>query len=322
MRCSVALATHNGAAYVSEQVESILRQSHRVNHVVLSDDDSADATVPLVTALLGEYPSTVFMNRPALGIRANFSQAISAAAATGDIIFLCDQDDSWHGERVARVVEYFQAHPDHDLVFGDACLVDGQGEALGQSLFEQLPLLADERTAVLENRAFPVFLRRNLATGMTVALRRELWERAAPIPEGWLHDEWLAVVAAAEGRIGIIEEALVDYRLHGGNEIGVSRPTLRHKVSRVFTPRGDRNRGLQERTRILVHYLESRGEDIPGDVVDLARAKLRIETVRAGLPANRILRIIPVLRELTRGDYARYTSQGRLEVLRDLLQPA
>ena len=42
---------------------------------------------------------------------------------------------------------------------------------------------------------------------------------ALPFAPSWLHDEWLAAVGSAVGRVDTVEEQLIDYRQHGSNEI-------------------------------------------------------------------------------------------------------
>ncbi|HEX3135497.1 MAG TPA: hypothetical protein VHX44_18180 [Planctomycetota bacterium] len=49
-----------------------------------------------------------------------------------------------------------------------------------------------------------------------------------------MHDWWLALVAAAAGRLEICPQALVDYRIHPANPIGI--PALR-LVSRLIGSR-------------------------------------------------------------------------------------
>ena len=110
MRISVALCTHNGARYVTEQVESILRQTLPPDEIVLSDDASTDDTVALVRAALAAHPNVelrVFENDPALRVTKNFEQAV--VACTGDLVALSDQDDIWAPDRLERIAEVFAA---------------------------------------------------------------------------------------------------------------------------------------------------------------------------------------------------------------------
>ena len=132
-----------------------------------------------------------------------------------------------------------------------------------------------------------------------------------------MHDEWLATVAAATARIGMLDTVLMGYRQHGGNQIGVTKPTLRYKVRRTLEPRGDRIDGLVARTEALVERLAHL--DSAPEVLALAREKVAFEAARAQLPASRWRRIRPVLAAGLRGEYD-LASQGRLDMLRDVLQ--
>jgi glycosyltransferase involved in cell wall biosynthesis len=323
---SVALCTHNGAAYVATQVESILDQSRAVDEIVLSDDASSDDTVSIVRqtvesrAVLGASPITlrILTNRVALGVVRNFECAVRAAS--GDFIALCDQDDVWHPDRIEKIMGVFAADPTVDLVFSDAGLVDGAGLPLPHSLFEALSMTGRERTQLSAGDAFDALLGRNLVTGATVVLRRSLLENALPFAPNWLHDEWLAALASATGGIRMVDAELIDYRQHGDNEIGARRLSFVEKVGRVTEARNARNARLLARSQELVDRLEQLGGRVPPARLAEARAKADHEVMRSALPASRIRRIPAITRELFSGRYARY-GRGILDAGRDLVQP-
>ncbi|MEO7018024.1 MAG: glycosyltransferase family 2 protein, partial [Leifsonia sp.] len=180
----------------------------------------------------------------------------------------------------------------------------------------------DEFAAEQSGRAFDAFIRRNLATGATIVFRRELLTVALPFPDGWVHDEWLAAVAAATGRVDVLREATIDYRQHESNQIGVAAPTLRGKVKRVLEPRGRRNEILAERFATLAERLAQLGDAVPPEKLRVAENKARFEAERAAFPANRLRRVGSVRRLAASGRYGLFASRGRADVMRDLLQPA
>ena len=316
---SVALGTHNGAQWIAEQVESILAQSLLPIEIVLSDDASTDDTVAIAERVVaGRLPLRLLRNEPALGVTGNFEQA--ALACTGELIALCDQDDARHPNRLETMVAAFAARPGLLLLHGDARLVDSAGQSLGHTLFEALELSAEERELVHSGQAFDALLRRNLATGATTVFRRSLLDTATPFPRQWVHDEWLAIIAAATGEVDLLEAALVDYRQHGGNQIGATRLSLVGKVRRVSEPRAARNERLATNFGLLVEKLEAL-EGIDPAKLEGARGKLAHERIRRDLPVIPILRIVPVLREVASGRYRRF-SRGPADILRDLVQPA
>jgi len=319
---SVALATYNGERYIVEQLRSILAQTTRPSEIVVADDGSSDRTVELVRETF-DFMAPAGMELRILesdgerGVTRNFERALRAAR--GDLIALSDQDDVWHLDRLSKAVESFERDPGLLLQHADARLVDGSGADLGSTLLEALYVNGEERTHIARGKAFESYIRRNIVTGATVVLRRRLLDFAAPFPAEWVHDEWLAIIAAAVGKVELLNDSVIDYRQHGANVIGVTAPTLGYRLGRMLQPRGDRYRQLARRAASLVARLEE--VDAPEQITAIAREKARFEAVRARLPSRRLARIVTVLAERRRGSYRALSSQGDLDVLRDILQP-
>jgi hypothetical protein len=238
---------------------------------------------------------------------------------TGDVVVLCDQDDVWLPDRLAAVERMFVADPMLTLTHGDALLVAADGSSLERTLFGDLQLSADERAAILQGHAFDVLLRRNVVTGATAALRRDLVDQAIPFPPEWVHDEWLALVAASLGRVRTDPAIHVEYRQHGSNQIGVAAPTFGNRMRRVLERDPERNTLLAERWAVAAQRLAL----LPVDParIGAVQEKARVESERAAMPRLRIARIPTILALLARGAYRRYASRGRWDAVRDLLQP-
>ena len=248
----------------------------------------------------------------------NFEAAI--AASNGDLVALSDQDDVWSSHRLEHCLRIF-ADDGADLVHTDARLIDAKGSDLGQTLFGALEVTASDLDSERAGRAFAVLLRRNLVTGATMMFRRGVYDAARPFPREWVHDEWLAIIAAATGRVIPSGEATIGYRQHGANVIGVRAPDLRYKLSRVVMPRGDRNRRLADQFRVLAERLPQ-VKGVRRADLDFAVAKAAFERERFSLPASRLRRVPFVVRSAATGRYARFASRGRWDVVRDLAQSA
>ena len=323
---SVALCTHNGARFIAEQVRSICLQSLPPTEIVLSDDASTDDGVEVARAALAaclrERPGLaigfrVIRNVPALRVTKNFEQA--ARACTGDLIALSDQDDVWHPDRLARMVAPFDQRPDLLLLHTDARLVDGALKDLGQSLFHALEVQPFELAWIHGGRAFDVFLRRNLVTGATTLFRRALLEQALDFPKEWLHDEWLGIVASAIGRVDVLEDALIDYRQHESNQIGARRDSFMGKVRKALASRGTTHQDRARKAELLLERLLSLGDQVAADTIQKLRDKLEHQRFRAALPASRLARCLPVLREAMTGRYEKF-GRGTRGVVRDLFE--
>lgn len=321
---SVALCTRNGARYLPEQVRSICAQAPLPREIVLSDDGSTDDTLAVVRDTLAQCGMAdrielrVFSNLPPLGVTRNFEQAVRACRH--ELIALCDQDDVWHPGRLARMVAQFEARPELLLLHTDARLVDGDLKPLGSTLFHALEVQPAELSAIGQGEAFGVLLRRNLVTGATTVFRRSLLDTALPFAPEWVHDEWLAAVAAAIGRMDVLPEPTIDYRQHASNQIGARRLSLSEKVAKAFAERGDKHVARLRRAEALLQRLQQLGGDrVPGRYLEAQRAKVAHQRFRAELPAARPLRLLPILLEAARGRYARF-GRGGHAIAQDLLE--
>ena len=110
-KVSIALCTYNGAPYILEQLRSIEQQTWLPDEVIICDDRSQDNTVELVQeyAEQSKLSIQVFCNPENLGYRKNFFKAMSLTQ--GDLIFLADQDDVWHPEKVECFIDKLGQNP-------------------------------------------------------------------------------------------------------------------------------------------------------------------------------------------------------------------
>jgi len=306
-------------------MRSILAQTLAPVEIVLSDDASADNTVEVASAALRpdaarDSPRLRILRNPsALGVAKNFEHAI--LACRGELIALSDQDDVWALNRLERMAAEFAARPDLLLLHSDARMVDQAGAFLGDSLFDVIGVTPRDLRQIRSGRAFDVLLQRNLATGATMMFRAALLPFAAPFPQGWLHDEWLAIIAAAVGRVDALTDQLIDYRQHAANEIGARRATLSTKIGLAVAPRGMMHGARVAKTASLLARLLEFQRHAGAAKLDEIRAKLDHQAIRASLPPRRLARVHTVLREALSRNYHRY-GRGLPYIIQDLLQSA
>ncbi|MGS1013925.1 glycosyltransferase family 2 protein [Rhodanobacter sp. UC4450_H17] len=323
LRLSIVLCTYNGAVYLQPQLDSLLAQTRLPDEIVIGDDGSTDTSVAMLQAFAARARDAgievqLLCHRENLGYVDNFSAGLRAAQ--GDVLFLCDQDDVWRADKLALMAERFEQDSSLLLLHGDARLVDAGGRSLGCSLFDVLQMTPQEQTTIHDGRAFDVILRRSFVTGATAALRQELVVRALPVAPGWIHDEWLAAVAAAIGRVDFIDLPLIDYRQHGANQIGMRKRNLAMKWRDLLRPRVQPLADEAKRLRLLEDFFLQAGfhgsRDRAAQVRD-KRTHFERRVAIGRLPRWR--RWLPVLREARGGFYRRYGT-GIRSVLRDLLR--
>lgn len=320
LKFSVVLCTYNGAAYLGEQLKSLLAQTRPADEIVIGDDGSTDGSPALLAAFAASAEARGIVTRVVrhqvnMGFVGNFSEMMGQA--TGDVLFLCDQDDVWSPEKLAAMEQRFVEDPSLVMLCSDARLVDEQGEDLGHTLFEALGLEPWELSKLHQGHAFDVFLRRSMVTGATAAFRRTLVDRALPVGRGWVHDEWLAVVAASIGRVDALEQPLIDYRQHARNQIGMRKRGLLDKWHDLVRPRREQFEAEVVRLSALQLYLDRSRAYACGAKLERKLAHLRNRIALGQRP--RWLRLPLVVAEARAGSYRRYGT-GMRTLIRDLLR--
>ncbi len=314
------MCTWQGEQFVAEQLRSIRSQTRLPEQVVVVDDDSRDATWQVLereaTTLRGAGVEVVLRRQPAnVGYVRNFETALGLV--TGDIVFLCDQDDHWHPDKVERFLARFDARPDLLMLHSDARLVDAAGAPLAHTLFEAFEIGPREIAMEQGGRAFEVLMGRNTVTGAAAALRRNLIDLALPIAPGWIHDEWLAVVAAAHDGLDCLDLVTTDYRQHGANQVGARRRGIVERITGGTVTRGEFLRRMLTRLAALQQRVDAGSIALDAGKAEMLEQRIRHAEVRAGLPARMLPRIGRVVREVATGRYHRFSS-GLRSIASDL----
>lgn len=221
-RVEVIVCTFNGEKYIAEQLCSILSQSCKPDLISIYDDASMDGTIGVVRQTierdLSHIETRIVRNEKNLGYVGNFSKGIKAAK--GDILFLCDQDDRWHSDKIQIALELLNEAA-VDMVFSDGRLIDADGKVVrGKSVLMHYGLSRADISS-FSAQAVARLARRNYINGAAMAIRRESAMAALPVPAGLPHDYWLAIWCALHGGIAASPRCLYDYRQHFNNVIGV-----------------------------------------------------------------------------------------------------
>ncbi|QHI97915.1 glycosyltransferase [Xylophilus rhododendri] len=318
----VAMCVYNGAAYLQEQLDSIAAQTELPRRMAIVDDGSVDGSWELLQRWAPTAPFEVRLHRNTtnLGVVRNFERALALAGDDIDLVFLADQDDRWFADKLATFVDRFAADPGLCLLHSDAELIDSEGVSMGRRLFQALLVTDDERSQVAGGRAWRVYAKRNLVTGAACAFRRSLLEGALPFSPLWVHDEWLAFVAALTARVGLLDVPTMAYRLHRANTVGMPIPSwgwrLRTIAQAFFTPMAPRQILRAERLTQMVERAEHLGAD--AQAIAWIRAAAEHAQFRGHLPRNPLRRAIAVSHSWRRRDYHRW-SNGKISMLHDLL---
>ena len=208
---SVALVSYNQEPYIRAAVRSAFAQTYSPLEIVLSDDCSQDRTFEIMQEEAQAYrgPHKVILNRNPqnLGVASNYNRA--AALASGFLIVIQDGDDISLPDRTSKLVAASLEPTPVDMVCSQVSVIDKAGAPLPDL---DLPTVS------------PLSLEEAVATGYISALgcacaySRELWSKYGPIDAEVLQEDIvLPFRALLERGIRIVDEPLVQYRVHGAN---------------------------------------------------------------------------------------------------------
>jgi glycosyltransferase involved in cell wall biosynthesis len=315
-RISVALCTYNGERFLAQQLASIASQARLPDELVVCDDRSTDGTMAIVRkfAASAPYPVRIFENEHNLGFAANFERAIRLCE--GNLIALSDQDDIWYPSRLERSEQEFAAHPQAGLVFSDADVINDSNELTGPTLWQRLGFAGKREHDLLAGR-YVVLAKHRFVTGATVMFRASLRDRLLPIGKGWIHDEWMALIAAAFSDLRPIDQPLIRYRIHHSQQVGL-RNKLEQRTQGNSQAQSHWAR-LAESTKELHQLcdaLSAMALDKERTVLSAYQGHLQFLSFRAGLPVARLGRLGPILRQ-----YSQYEvhASGLASALKDLV---
>ena len=215
MRISIVLATYNGEKYITEQLNSLLKQSVVPDEIIIVDDCSCDNTNIITDKWISGCNTKIekINHESNCGVVKSFFDGLKVAK--GDIVFFCDQDDVWNDKKIQLFIEAFESNPTKKLVFSNATVVDEKLSSKGYSLWDTIGYAPDLNY-------MQEMLKRNLFTGMCMAMNREWAIADINIPKFMLHDEFFGWRSVMEGCVTCLDKELALYRQHGKNVIGAN----------------------------------------------------------------------------------------------------
>lgn len=218
---SIAMTTYNGEKYVEYQLKSILKQTLLADEIVICDDGSTDKTLEIVKRIISENPTAniiLIENETNLGYVRNFYKAISLTK--GDYILLADQDDEWHPNKIERSIQIVE-EKNATVICTNCHFIDEKGERI-QNVheYDRNPFI-DCVTNKLTPISFYELIIGNIAQGCTYCFTKEVKNFYLRVnSNNLIHDHQIMFIASLLGKSYFLDEALIDYRLHGNNNVG------------------------------------------------------------------------------------------------------
>ncbi|MCT1403444.1 glycosyltransferase family 2 protein [Paenibacillus sp. p3-SID867] len=219
-KVQVLLSAYNGEQYISEQIQSILNQTHAAVSILIRDDGSTDKTIQLLDQWVTTHPDKIKLIKGTnVGVVSSFFELLRAADAEADYYCFCDQDDVWLDHKVEHAITRLDSSIYTEvpaMVFTSTYLTDDELNQKGT--WPKPPA---------QEPSFFNALYENIAIGATITMNRSarnlfMNSKSVDSQRVLMHDWWFYLLVSAFGTVIYDNSPSMLYRQHSNNVVGGS----------------------------------------------------------------------------------------------------
>ncbi len=198
------MAAYNGEKYITEQLNSIENQTISPDEIIICNDASNDKTLNILEKFKSKslIDYKIINNKKNLGYHKAFEKAISLAS--GDYIFISDQDDFWFKNKIYETIELFKKNINVNLIINNSVFTD-------ENLKSQNISKISNFKKKFNNLNFYI-------PGCNCAFKKKLLKIYLPFPKIFIsYDYWLNKISIVSNSRYINYNILQYYRRHNNN---------------------------------------------------------------------------------------------------------
>lgn len=202
---SVIIPVYNASKYLSETMDSALKQTYQDVEIVLVDDCSTDNSKEIIESYLKKYDNIVYhLQEQNAGAAVARNKALNLAK--GRYVAFLDSDDLWYSEKIEKQIDIMSKNEGIAFSYTAYEMIDDDGK------------LIKEKTKVLKRTEYKHLLKKTMISTPTVMLDRRLTsELMIPLRRtGQDYAYWLLLLRKLGFAYGI-DEALVKVRRRGNS---------------------------------------------------------------------------------------------------------
>lgn len=222
-RVSVVVPLYNHARFIEDAMRSALDQGGILRELIVVNDGSTDDGFAAVQRLAAQDGRIVAWSQPNRGAHAAINAGV--LRATGELVAILNSDDMFLPGRLDALAAALDADPGADLSASGIAFMDADGRAVPNAWYDEalayLHAAGDMGTALVNANV--------LMTTSNFMLRRAAVERTGGMaPLRYAHDLDFALrLLALGGRIALLPDVLLRYRIHPGNTIAEAPDRVR-----------------------------------------------------------------------------------------------
>ena len=214
---NVLLSTYNGEAYLKELLDSVLNQVNVDLKLSIRDDGSTDDTINIIKSY-NDSRIDLKKNDFNMGAKKSFLCMVQNAM-DADYYAFCDQDDIWDKEKLSIACDRLSVYSDEPALFISACeLIDSNSNVITYyDMNFDIPY------------SIPTTIMFRSPMGCTMVMNKKLKQIICQYEPASIrmHDFWTLLVALSiKAKVIVDERALIKYRIHEKNTVGLDKSML------------------------------------------------------------------------------------------------
>lgn len=122
---SIVTPSYNQGRFIEATIKSVVDQGYPNLEYIIIDGGSTDGALDIIKQYAQRYPCIRWISEKDSGQSNAINKGLKMAK--GEIVAWLNSDDTYHDKAIFSAVAFLQTHPDISLVYGDANIIDKDG---------------------------------------------------------------------------------------------------------------------------------------------------------------------------------------------------
>lgn len=227
MKVAVVIPSYNHEKYISLAIDSALVQSYKVNEVIVIDDGSTDNSINLLKSKYGNNSKVHITEQKNEGAHNAINKGILIAKErNNNVIAILNSDDIYEKDRISNCIKYL--NDDIKVVCSGINLIDENNETILEKSPRSDWFEAVWKIKNTDNISLPQALgiANFIATTSNIIADANYLYNNPFQPYRYCHDYYFLINAALRNNLIVIDEPLVNYRIHINNTMNTPKYKL------------------------------------------------------------------------------------------------
>ncbi|MCD8554000.1 glycosyltransferase [Seleniivibrio sp.] len=241
MKYSIVIPSYNHEKYIKRCIDSVLNQSLGDFELIIIDDGSKDDSDRIISAYTDKRIK--YIRQENAGAHNAINRGLKIAQ--GDFFAILNSDDEFDPHRLKKCLEVMEKNPDAGLVSTWINVIDADSKKKGvkKAWENMLPWEFNKGLTFADKNKYALhaIMSNFVSTTSNMIFRKEVYETIGGMRNlRFAHDWDFLLRVCSKYRCINVEEALVNYRIHGTNTISTNKKWMLFEICWVIAANIDR----------------------------------------------------------------------------------